>query len=279
MEVEKVKYRPLKLPFQKIIGVIKDQHRVNLVKKRGKDYYRSIKRLSNYTETDLEKVKIFRSPFVGRNTIVVYPDYVYGNPLWARKVVRYFLYFNQFPGDERAYGKNDLFICFRKLFNDWDLNPQGLEVCVSGYDLNLYKRTNYGKREGKCYIIKKGHNREDLPKEYDGYVIDQYYEEADKVRIFNETEYCISYDTQTAYSTIAALCGCISVVVPEKGKTRKDYLLESDKGYGIAYGFSDEEISYAKKTMSLVKGRLEEINRTGIEETRKFAEICIRYFS
>ena len=159
-------------------------------------------------------------PFVDDDTIVVYPEIMYGNPLNAKKVVRWFLYHNRF--DDSAYGEKDLFICYREVFNDWRLNPKGLMLRTPYYDLEKYRQYNFGDRKGICYIIRKGSKRSDLPEKFDGIVIDKLLEE-EKVKVFNECEYCVSYDTQTAYSKIAALCGCVSVVVPELGKTKSDY--------------------------------------------------------
>ena len=225
----------------------------------------------------IKKVRRKYIPFVSKDTIVVYPDTVYGNPLYAKNVVRYFLYYNRFPDDDKAYGDNDLFICYRKQFNDWKLNPNGYELHIPYFDLDLYKRTNFGERKGTCYIIRKGKHREDLPKSFDGPIIDDMTEE-NKVSIFNSCERCISYDTQTAYSSIAAMCGCLSIVVPEKGKGRNDYLKDDDVEYGVAFGFSDDEIAYAMNTANRVKELYEKQNAKGIEEVKKFVNICEEYF-
>ena len=66
--------------------------------------------------------------------------------------------------------------------------------------------------------------------------------------MFNEYRYCYSYDTQTFYTAIAAVCGCIPIVVMEPGKCESDYLGPGEKHLGRAYGDSVEQIEYAKKT-------------------------------
>lgn len=217
-------------------------------------------------------------PFFSNDTVVIYPESVYGNPLRAKKVVRFFLYHNKYTEDQNAYGKKDLFICYRKQFNDWKLNPNGYELHTPYFDLDLYRRTNYGERHGTCYIIRKGKHREDLPKSFDGPIIDDMPEER-KVEIFNSCEKCISYDTQTAYSSIAAMCGCLSIVVPEKGKGRNDYLKADDVVYGVAYGFAEDEIAHAISTANRVKELYEKQNVEGIKEVKKFVNICEEYFS
>jgi glycogen synthase len=84
----------------------------------------------------------------------------------------------------------------------------------------------------------------------------------DYVNIFNEKEIFISYDPLTFLNIIAAMCGCVSVVIKVDGiSTQFDWLQTTcvssyvkDKGierlYGIAYGI--DEIVWAKETLHLV---------------------------
>ena len=112
-----------------------------------------------------------------------------------------------------------------------------------------------------------------MPAKFDGIVIDDLFEQ-EKVEVFNKCKYCISYDTETAYSDIAALCGCISIVVPEPGKTITDYRNEYDKRYGIAVGFDDKEINYAKDTVELLYKGQEQLNTKSQNNVRDFALYC-----
>ena len=148
---------------------------------------------------------------------------------------------------------------------------------MSYYDLDLYKRTNYGHREGTCYIIRKGANRDDLPKSFDGPVIDDL-PEREKVAVMNQCEFCVSYDMQTCYTSIAAICGCTSVMIPEKGKTWNDYKGPGEKHYGVALGFDEAEIEYAKETASKVLETYKQENQEGKDAAGKFAQECIKYF-
>jgi len=201
-----------------------------------------------YEPVDGTKKQLF--PFFNRKVaIVIYPEKVYGNFLCARNIVRWLLYYNPFPDDSSAYGENDFFMTYRQIFNDYKLNPEGYEVQLSWFDKKMYRQYNYGERKGNCYIVRKGRDRNDIPKELDGPIIDDFSEE-EKVRIFNQCRYCYSYDLQTFYSTIASVCGCISVIVLEPGKKKEDYWSQEDLeyGFGVAYGNTPEEINYACKT-------------------------------
>lgn len=207
----------------------------------------------------IEGVKLQWNPFFSRkNTVVLYPEKVYGNFLKARHVVRWLLYYNPYPNDEKAYGKDDLVIAFRSIFNDEKLNPKGYQLQISWFNNQLYRQYNYGKREGNCYIIRKGANRNDLPTHFDGPVIDSLSEE-EKVQVLNKCAYCYSYDLQTFYSAIAAICGCISVVVLEPGKEKEDYYSVADleNQDGVAYGNTLEEI---KRALATCDKLLEKVN-------------------
>lgn len=246
------------------------------VQRDGEEKHLHDPKFIGYVNESIRGCHAYRLPFVGKKTIVIYPEVVYGNPLHAHRVIRYLLYFNQY--DDDAFGKNDVFYAYRNIFNDSHFNPQGRRLSLSHYDLNLYKRTNYGERKGTCYILRKGKNRNDLPDYFDGIVIDDL-PEVEKVEIFNRCERCVSYDTQTSYTSIAAICGCLSIIVPEKGKTWKDYLREEDKIPGVAYGFSEQELEWARATNGDVIKRYERFNLEAEENVRKFIKECEQIFA
>ena len=212
--------------------------------------YLKIRQFPKKTVSAMEGIKIQYNPFFNRrNSIIIYPEILYGNPLFATNVIRWFLYFNRYKNHPEAYNKNDLFICFREIFNDSILNPQRITLTINYFDRALYRQYNFGERTGNCYIIRKGRNRPDLPKEFDGPVYDDNMSQEDLVRMLNYHKYCYTYDTQTFYTAVACVCGCIPIVVMEEGKTIEDYLGEKEmEHYGVAYGDSKEQIEYAIRT-------------------------------
>jgi hypothetical protein len=188
--------------------------------------------------------------FNKENTIVIYPEIIYGNFLKAKHVIRYLLSYNKLYTleDKDSFGEKDLFVTYRNIFNDPILNPDNNIVHLFWFDDKLYHQYNYTERTGNCYLIRKGRNRTDLPSTFDGPVIDTGMPEEDVVRIFNEAKFCYIYDTQTFYAIIASVCGCIPIIVMEPGRTITDYLSRDEAHYGIAYGMNTEQIQYAIDT-------------------------------
>ena len=268
----------IKYTIKKILFLAGDTILIILVGIVGKEKLKKYNFFNGYAYYQVKDCKRKFIPRVGDNTIVIYPEVVRGNILHAKNVVRWFLYKNLYLKEEGDFNSKDLFITYRDIFNDWKLNPNGNRVYVSYFDRNLYRQVNFQNREGNCYIIRKGVNRNDLPKKYDGAVIDNY-SELKKVEEFNKCKFCYSYDTQTTYAKIAALCGCIPIIMTENNKTRKDYLMGDDKGYGVAYGNTSEEIEYAINTRKELEKEFDRRDKKNEENICNFIEYCKQYFN
>lgn len=234
--------------FQRVI-----KYKIKHVLNKYFSFIPYIKKLQNsiddVSSVDMDGLSFHKNPSIDiNNSIVIYPEVTYGNPLNAKFVVRWLMYFYPYSKSSDAYSTNDLFIAFREYFNDIDLNPNKLIITLNYFDSKLYRQYNFGQRKDKCYILRKGRKRKDLPKHFDGPVFDDNMSQHELVKMFNEYRYCYSYDTQTFYTAIAAVCGCIPIVVMEPGKCESDYLGPGEKHLGRAYGDSVEQIEYAKKT-------------------------------
>lgn len=216
------------------------------------------------------KLKL-RTPSDKKNAVMIYPEIIWGNPLGMENVVRWLLYHHRYYEGKDTYSPDDCFIAYRSVFNDEKLNPEKTILHLNYFDSDLYRNYNPGPREGNCYILRKGRNRKDLPAEFDGPVFDDNMSDEEFVKILNRCKYCYIYDTQTFYGAIAAVCGCIPVVILEPGKTVSDYLSADEKHYGVAYGNTPEQIEYALSTRDLLFKKLDykESNR---ENTKKFVE-------
>lgn len=232
---------------------------------------------SRFFYEPVKGIKYCYNPILTSDTIVVYPEIIYGNPLHGKRVVRWLLYYNRFENIDEAFQKSDLVFCYRDIFNDTRLNPEGKRLGLGHFDFATYRQTNFQTREGCCYILRKGKKRPDLPSELDGPVIDNLSEE-EKVKALNKYKYCYLYDTQTFYVVIAAVCGAVPVIVPESGKGRCDYLGEGDTAYGVAYGDTEEEINYALETRELCIKGLKDVEAWGSQQVTDFIAACENYF-
>lgn len=231
--------------------------------------YRKSKNTTNIQGLDTD-YKIL-TPTNKSNSIIIYPEIIFGNPLKIKNVVRFMMFHHKFYSRPNTYKQTDKFIAFRPKFNDFDLNPDEVILKLNYFDKNLYQQYNFGERKGNCYIIYKGKNRKDLPSSFDGKVFWNIDSQEDFVKTLNECKYCYSYDPQSYYNIIAAVCGCIPIVVLEPGKTVEDYLTPEEKHLGIAYGNTPEQIEYAINTREKLLASLE-YEKSNIDNTKKFVE-------
>lgn len=211
------------------------------------------------------------------DAIVVYPEVVAGNPLNAKKIVRWLL--NK-PGrltGNIQYTDDELYFFYQEAFNDPDLNPHPenkLQIVTIFEDTFRQTKPLEG-RSGTCYILRKGKNRAPDAHKLDGPVIDNLPHQK-IAEIFNNHEYCVSYDMHTMYSVYAAMCGCKSIVQPEPGLPKNEWQPSVELTYGIAYGHDDLE--WAKKTKGLMTEYHHQIQATNLKSVEAFANKCEAHF-
>jgi len=209
------------------------------------------------------------------DSIVIYPDIVGGNPLEARRYVRWFLYHINVH-DEKAVSDGDLYFCYQEAFNhDYDRMKYGGTLHVTHWFLDIYKQTNFGDRSGACYMIRKGKSRPDLPS-FRGKIVVDGMDHQSLAGIFNEKKYCYFFDAYTGYSSYAAACGCIPVIVPLPGMERNTWEPNGGKKLGIAYGESD--IPYAIETRPLLLQRLADAESKSLDSVRHFVAVIQKHF-
>jgi hypothetical protein len=91
--------------------------------------------------------------------------------------------------------------------------------------------------------------------------------------LYNQTEKFYCYDNYTFLSVQAAMCGCISIVVPDGLKSKDDWLTGSRLNqYGIAYG--EDDIPRATETLPLLYKEIEKINLEIYEQINIFINKC-----
>lgn len=214
--------------------------------------------------------------FDSANAIVVYPEVIHGNPLGARRVVRWLLHKPGFHNEVIGYGAKDVLFYFQEAFNEHELNlTVGGELQVFHVRTDIYKRTNYGQRSGTCYMLRKGKGRPIAHELTNSILIDDLSHE-ETAKIFNQSESFISYDMYTMYSQYAALCGCVSIVVPEEGLSKAAWQPEEGLRLGISYGF--DEADWARETQGRMVDYLRLHEATELQSVKNFILFCNDYF-
>jgi hypothetical protein len=189
--------------------------------------------------------------------VVIYPETVQGNPLGAKNIVRWLLHNPGYHTDNFFYGKGELYFKFNSAISDFDYPgscTSNVSLKVIHYPFEFYNTQGVSpERSGTAYCIRKGKGKRILHDLQDSILIDEksHKEVAD---IFKKVDTFISYDTLTAYSIFAALCGCESVVIPDDGVSIDQWYPDYRDRYGISYGFSN--IEEASSTRHLVKPRI-----------------------
>jgi len=187
--------------------------------------------------------------------IVVYPEVVSGNPLNAKNVVRWFLHDPGFHTNLVKYGSGELYFRFGSVTNLFD-PPEGSKVSDSNltvlhFPLELYNSEGWSEnRSGSAYCIRKGKGKPIVHDLSESILIDDLPHE-EVAKIFKKVKQFISYDTKTAYSYFAAICGCESIVIPDNGISEEAWIPDVNSRVGLAYGF--ENIEKARTTAHLTE--------------------------
>jgi hypothetical protein len=100
------------------------------------------------------------------------------------------------------------------------------------------------------------------------------------LKYFNTHKTFITYDNETFYSVQAALCGAISIVIPD-GRLTEDEWRKSNpiRKWGIAYGNNQDQIDFAMSTIEELKKTIEEILVKSKNEVEYFIEKTLSVFN
>jgi hypothetical protein len=210
-----------------------------------------------------------------RSAVVVYPEIVAGNPLGAKKIARWFLHKPGFHSGEVRFGTNEIYFFYDAYFNNADLNPHADHLLRLTYINPAYKQTNFGPRSGSCVLIRKGKDRV-LDQHPPGAIVIDDMTHEEKAAVFNQTERLYSYDQHTFYSVYAAICGCVPIIVPEDGVSRKQWHPDASNTLGQAYGVA--EFEQAKSEQGAL---MDQLSKARAEEDRlvhAFVQKCRTFF-
>jgi hypothetical protein len=215
------------------------------------------------------------------NGIVVYPEIVYGNPLQAKNIVRWFLHQPGHFTNEACFGTGELYFKFNQMIKKYELYNSKLsdvELKVIHYPIEIYNKKNSSeKRNGSCHIIRKGRHKNKVHDEF-SICIDGL-DHSEIADIFKKCEYFISYDDYTAYSLFAILCGCKSIVIPDDNISINEWYPNIKDRYGISYGFSKEQLDWADSTNHYVKDLVDSEHLRSVECVISFVAEVEDYYA
>lgn len=202
--------------------------------------------------------------------LVVYPEVICGNPLDAKKVMRWILYFVRERDCHGIFGKDDLIYKYAERFTLRHEQKVHGELRAMELNLDIFQDRKQP-RSGSCHLYKKNPDKAAIHPP-DSLRIDDYAQLGGNQYlsdIFNSKEIFYSYDSATWISIMAALCGCVSVVIPDDGVSALEWHEKFPYfKYGIAYGLDDLE--HAKSNIHLLRDHLLKLEAETLEQTIQF---------
>lgn len=197
--------------------------------------------------------------------IAIYPEITEGNPFRAKRVVRWIL---NVP-NPAIIGPQDLVMQWDPKYNDGSYRQNG--ILTAWRDYSHFQNLGLPRR-GNCYAVRKGggvsldqHSPADI-------CIDKYKDSGGDdylIRTFNTSEKFICYDNSTMLVVLAALCGCLVVIIPAAGLTGPP---EWHFSSGAAWGWDD--ISRAEATLPFARLALDKMQSDSAFQTIDFVELC-----
>jgi len=263
--------------FQANIGGITVLHKLcHLLNKNGNQAYLwpSDDNFNIYL-TNGKYISPLANPDDVTESIIIYPEIVSGNPLGGKNVVRWLLNKPGVVGGNGIYSENDLIFYYSNAFAENFFNRDYLQI-IELYE-GLYKDYQL-ERSGSCFVKRKGKNREIVHDLSDSIEIHDSTPSRKLADLFNCKKYFFSYDDATFLSLQAAMCGCISIVIPKLGVSPSEWkALSPLRKYGIAYGMDD--IEHAISTRHLVKQHLESFEEVSQVMLELFIDKTQKHFS
>jgi hypothetical protein len=183
--------------------------------------------------------------------VVIYAEGVTGNPLNAANVVRWLLHKPGYNYKGVFFGNSELIFPYNPDYSyDFSLPLSKLsktQLYIPLANLHYYNQIpglSDEQRSGVAYCIRKGKGKLFVQDHSKDILIDGL-SHAQIANIFRRIKTFISYDTRTAYSVFASICGADSIVIPDSGVTI-DKWIPIELRYGLSYGF--ENINWARET-------------------------------
>jgi hypothetical protein len=220
--------------------------------------------------------------FSKQDTVVIYPEITYGNPLKSNYVVRWAL---NTPGRCAGVAENTFYdglkptdLIFK--YSDYftlknNVDCQGL--LTTTFVDKTYFYESQTTRTGSAFFIKKGGtNKMVHPKDS----IDLSSSEHDwnyMGNVLRNVEYFYCYDNACFWVVLAAICGCIPIVIPDSDMSADEWYSKfPHKKCGVAYGL--DNIQHAKDTRQYVQQNLKDFYEKQLDTVKNLVKVCETQF-
>lgn len=218
----------------------------------------------------------------GDDWVVVYPEVTAGNPLRAKNIVRWLLHQPGFHNGKVNYYTNELYFKFNSAIRDFHIygsvtSENELKICQ--YPLEHYNTLDLPlDRSGTAHCIRKAVDK-DIVHDLNSSISIDGLPHNEAAKILKSVKTFISYDSLTAYSIFASLCGATSIVVPDSGVDIDEWYPDPEDRNGIAYGFSDSESERAHKTAPLLLDRVLREEAAALQRAKSFVTEVNDFFN
>lgn len=245
--------------------------------KIGREYLRSFIPIKTNPNFETPTLKFSKKKY--QKDIVIYGEQVLGNPLNSEKVIRYLLHT---PG----YHTGRAYYSFNEYHVHWDLGVKHLnfpackihknKVKISYFFEDIYYDKKIRFRKGDCYLIRKGKGKPFIHSKNAICIDGKTHEEI--ASIFQKCERFYSYDVHTMYSRYAAMCGCLSIVVPDEGVDVYEWNNNRKSRHAISYGIETKQIEKAKKEIKNLHKIMNIEKNEMVEELKDLMVSTIKFF-
>jgi len=210
------------------------------------------------------------SSFDKDQTVVIYPECIDKNLLDAKYVVRWILYHQDASAN---YGEDDYLFKYLESYITRADKCDGI-LTIHDFNLDFWHEQNKD-RHYNIVALRKGVSKYN-PIYHEGLrnilVYDEIEKEEDETiikNLMNKSEKFICFDSCSFIAVQAALCGCLTIVVPDQGFSKEEWI-DNHKflKYGIAYGY--EDIQHAIETKDLIRPYLKELEENALKTVHDF---------
>jgi hypothetical protein len=218
------------------------------------------------SEYNCESIQVSPIEFDPEKTVVIYPEIIRGNPIGAKRVVRWILY-NTIQSIEDTWNPLDELWYYLPFFETSRKEDKKL---LSAFDFKLNLLRDRKKEPSKENVLLLRKRTPELDEWSESIKMEEPSSMQDFAEKVSDFKFFYTYDDATYYSIAASLVGCTSIILdprmdPEEYRKKNPIFL-----YGVAFGTELDEIERAEKTKKLLRPHLLQLERESIHQIKAF---------